>query len=160
MLKSPKPKWKFTMLDKWKWQNNDWSWSPTVRPIQNWFKLNSAGRDQNKHMLAQCALRAKKWIDGPRSPFSSPDQCRRILTNSSPCEAVNSRYLLSGLIAISFGQKRPKRLYDWENLLFCTTFRQTSQKLASPWIYPEADSLPGGRWSEAMLWFFMGKSRF
>ena len=59
MLKSPKQKWKFTMLDKYKWQKNDWSWSPMVGPIQNWFKLDSAGRDQNKHMLAQCAHWAK-----------------------------------------------------------------------------------------------------
>ena len=31
--------------------------------------------------------------------------------------------------------------------------KQTSQNLADSWIYPEVDSLPGGR-SEAMLGFF------
>ena len=37
----------------------------------------------------------------------------------------------------------------------CTLHIQTSEKLAKPWIYPEADSLPGGQ-SEAMIGLWMG----
>ena len=36
--------------------------------------------------------------------------------------AVNSHYLLSGQKTIRFDQKRPERLYEWENLPFSTIF--------------------------------------
>ena len=69
---------------------------------------------QATHIWFKWTLRAQKWFDDPRSPFSSPDQCQRILTNISPWAPPTPPWLLLSYIPhsapLSSTQHHPRQL--------------------------------------------------